>query len=428
MIKISGIFRGLLYIAVFFLADYVYIFAPNFMQGNATSIRFVIGLVGVLSTVALLYLNGRKFEKSPAYALAEKYLLLYTFIIVFTMAFTIIRYDYNFTQIMFSVTPYLYIYYSLPLIYLCEYDKKPFHTIKVVAVLLLLMLFIKLICWLLYTFTGAVVFNNLIFFYGENWIRDGFLRIDPGCLFGVAFSVMFAAGYTNAKQIKYKLSIVIMLLFLMFITRFRFQIVTALVVTMVGVYVASDNKKERHNKIILGITVVFLFVGLGGFSTLLSSFTLEGEYGGSTFVRLLTTMHYWSLMVDKKAIFGLGLLNQGNINCYVMMERTNMWGQRTWYFLEDIGILGGFFRFGILSIPLYGVLFHYGIKAYKKCRYQGQKGQYVFLACAVSYMMFSNLALNIFDGQRAFATPFYLAIISYCYGTAADTSPTQTME
>lgn len=85
------------------------------------------------------------------------------------------------------------------------------------------------------------------------------------------------------------------------------------------------------------------------------------------------------------------------------------------FWLEDLGILGGFFTFGVMALALYGKLFYASIKKvidpcsdrmtnYDSC---------IFVKSIVLYMIVSCVLLNIFDAQRIWGVPFYLSIIFF---------------
>lgn len=419
-VQLSTIFRWMIFAAVFVLGEFIYIVFPSAMATNATIILFSIGALGVLSAALVIILQQKRIIPSEGSMLAKKYLAIYTLIMLFMMLYTVLNYGYTVRQAMTAITPYLYVYYSMPLIYIYGRDNTQLAIVNKIKSIVIFMLCIKTVCWFLYNFTGTVLFEKLIFRFGDGWVRDGLLRIDPGCLFGIAFSVVFSYSCIYKKNFKYKVIAALMLCFVVFISQFRYQIISIIVVAIVGLYASSNNRTARRNKLLLGCIGVFLFVALGGASTMFSSFSVAGENGSSTLARLNTMTHYWDLMRDQKAIFGLGLLNSDNPVCYTMMAYVTLWGEQAWYYLEDVGILGGFFRFGILAVPLYGLLFAYAIKAYKMCRKKGNREFCVLLACVGSYLIFSNMVLNMFDGQRAFAVPFYLSIISYCHGVCLD--------
>ena len=414
MIKVSKILEFFIFVAVFFLCDYVYIFAPAFMKQNALMIRFFVGFLGVVLAVLIRLARDKKISGGKIYQMADRYLVIYSAILLFTMVTTILKYRYTLNQTLFVLAPYLYIYYTYPLIYIYSHDKQEFAFVSKIARVILAMLVIKTVCWTAHSFLGTTILEDLTFQY-ENWSRNGTVRMDGGCLLGLIFTYYWMQSYGKRSK-RNRVVAVLILCFVMFVVQYRFQVIALCAAIFSCYWVSSSGKLQKRNKRIMGALAIVLFAVSGGASYMIDSFSTEGNYGGSTLVRLMTVSHYWQLLIDNKAVLGLGLLNQGNVLCLEMMARINEWGQSTWYYLSDIGILGGFYQFGLLSIPLYGSLFSYGWKAYKACLNAKNKNLYIFIAALMSYAFFSNFAMNIFDIQRAFALPFYLSIISFSYG------------
>lgn len=414
MIKISNIYKCLLAIAIFFLCDFVYIVAPELMKGNALLIRFLIGVIGVILTCWVFSIRKSRAYDYSIYRIADNYLGVYSIIIIVVITMTTIQYNYTINQIMFVIAPYLYIYFTYPLIYIFSCEQKEFKFITEIVKVIVLMIIIKAICWVAYSKFGVTLFSYLTFQY-ENWYRNGTLRIDGGCLLGFTFAYIWSNSYIK-DTVKRRIISFMILCFVLFVTQYRFQSISLCVTIFSCYWVSSNGKYDRNNRKIVGSLAVLLFIVLGGASNILDSFSSEGVYGGSTIVRIQTIAHYWDLMIDKKAIFGLGMLNQGNATCYEMMGRANQWGLESLYYLSDIGILGGFFQFGLLSIPLYGLLFCQGWKTLKLCQSQKKQFYSILVGALISYMFFSNFALNFFDIQRAFGLSFVLSIFSYLYG------------
>lgn len=161
---------------------------------------------------------------------------------------------------------------------------------------------------------------------------------------------------------------------------------------------------------------IIIFILSGGLDYLLGLFSLNGVEKGSTEARLLTIEHYWSLIKRKNAILGVGFLSSYTSKAFDILRRSDT--DRFW--LEDLGILGGFFTFGVMALALYGKLFYASIKKvidpcsdrmtnYESC---------IFVKSIVLYMIVSCVLLNIFDAQRIWGMPFYLSIIFFSENTS----------
>lgn len=157
--------------------------------------------------------------------------------------------------------------------------------------------------------------------------------------------------------------------------------------------------------------IIIAFVLFGGLDYILDLFSLNGMDGGSTEARLLTIEHYWSLIKEKGAILGVGFLSAYTDKAFSILRKSDT--DRFW--LEDLGILGGIFTFGILSLLLYGKLFFDSIKrtfvSHRIRKIDDRDDR--FKKCVAVYMMLSCILLNIFDAQRIWSMPFYLSVIYF---------------
>lgn len=269
---------------------------------------------------------------------------------------------------------------------------------------------IKFITWYLYNFKGMTVFSGLLFQYSEGWTRNGFMRMDTGALFGIVLCVTLYYCFVK-KQLLYWLVLAFLYIYLIFVTQYRFQLIVTIVLTAYGYYCSTDSHRKKNIKLMAISFIIIAFVLFGGLDYILNLFSLNGMDGGSTAARLLTIDHYWSLIKEKNAILGVGFLSAYTNKAFSILRRSDT--DRFW--LEDLGILGGIFTFGILSLLLYGKLFFDSMKrtfaSHRIRKIEG--GDDCLKKCVVVYMILSCILLNIFDAQRMWCMPFYLSVIYF---------------
>ena len=286
----------------------------------------------------------------------------------------------------------------------------PSATMGNFSVFMTFLLGIKFITWYLYNFRGMTVFSGLLFQYSEGWTRNGFMRMDTGALFGIVLCVTLYYCFVK-KQLLYWLVLAFLYVYLIFVTQYRFQIIVTIILTAYGYYCSTDSNRKKNIKLMAISIIIISFVLFGGLDYLLNLFSLNGKDGGSTAARLLTINHYWSLIKEKDAILGVGFLSAYTNKAFSILRRSDI--DRFW--LEDLGILGGIFTFGILSLLLYGKLFFDSIKrtfaSHKIRKIEG--GDDCLKKCVVVYMILSCTLLNIFDAQRIWCMPFYLSIVYF---------------
>ena len=200
-----------------------------------------------------------------------------------------------------------------------------------------------------------------------------------------------------------------MIVFTVIVTQYRYLVITILIEFLIVYYLSSKDSKNRVLRVLLIAIVLAAFILFGGLDFIINSFSVQGEYGTSTMARVKTITHYWGEVTDKFRIFGLGFLSESDpITGKIGINVT-----RGTYWMSDIGILGGFFTFGILSIPLYFYLFYLAITTCKKAYRFNNRKKLIMSVGLSTYLIVLCIMMNIFDEQRSFNLPFYLAFFSF---------------
>ena len=406
MIKVSKIFRILIYFSALFMLGYIKAFIS--IPGNEDYYRLLLALVGIL--VAFWVYNRCSVDSTLRACCKNlsKYMKIYLPIILFAMIYSWLAYGYSINGLLITATPYLLVFWAYPIVYVLYRDRTSERILHAVFLLVLGILAIKFIGWYMYGFRGVVMFRNLLFQYAD-WTRSELQRVDTGYLFSIAFAYALYGIYKKKNKIPYMIAAVDMALFMVFITQYRYLQITMIIEFLLVYYYASETSKTKFIRLVLLAGLIAVFILSGGLDSVLNSFSVRGSEAGSTIARIDTVIHYWGLLKEKNGLFGLGLLSGYNATTANMMAR---WGsERFW--LSDIGILGGFFTFGILSIPLYFGLFRLAFNTCKKALKKGNNAMVVIAVGLTAYMIISCLLMNVFDGQRVYDVPFYLALYSY---------------
>ncbi len=406
MIKLSKIFRILIYCSALFMLGYVKAFIS--IPGNEDYYRLLLALLGILAALWVYNICSSNNTLRACCKNLSKYMRIYLPIISFAMIYSLIAYGYSIRGLLIAVTPYLLIFWAYPIVYVLYRDGTSEKILKAIFLLVLGILIIKFIGWYMYGFRGTTMFRNLLFQY-EGWTRSALQRIDTGYLFSIAFAYALYGIFKKKNKIPYMIATISMALFMVFITQYRYLQITMVVEFLLVYYYASEASKTKFTRLFLLAGVLIAFILSGGLDSVLNSFSVYGSNAGSTIARIDTVIHYWRLLKERNGLFGLGLLSGYNTITAAMMARVGV--ERFW--LSDIGILGGFFTFGILSIPLYFGLFYLAFNTCRKA-FKKRNNEMIVIAVGVTaYMIISCLLMNVFDGQRAYDVPFYLALYSY---------------
>ena len=375
--------------------------------------RCLVVMLGVAMAVYVSVVSRRDEHLWQFLSKLRVYLYGYIPIVVAVMLWTTVRYNYSIENVLTSFIPYAYVFWAYPLIYIYKQDDDPAKILKIVAILTIGILCLKAYSWYCYNYSGQVVFERLLFEYDE-WYRGGNQRVNAGFLVGILLAVTMGGLFSDGKKPIWLATIVGVMLYLSIVSAYRYQLLVSIAACILALYFTS---RRSGSGVLLRLAII-VAVGLLITSEFSQSFfetftSAQSAMSQSTQVRIDNMSHYWNIVVDNGAIFGLGFISSGNSAAASYMT---YFGNHI-YWLEDIGILGEFFRIGLLAIWTYGYFVYLAIKASSQLIESSQnRGLVVLVLTMAVYALLSCLAMNIFDGQRAFDVPFYLSIFSYVSG------------
>ena len=409
MAKISSLMKAIIIICTLILLRYHFLIPGGNNLGGSTQ-RGVVAIMGaLLSACVLCGSAGKKIRKESRWL--YRYLIPYGIAIFVSVLYSWWIRGYSFYSLMSGVIPFLLVLFAIPLIYIFKCDGGYLKFVKTIATLEIVILVCKTLGWYFYNFGGPRFFEALTLEF-DNWMRGGLQRVEPGQLFALTLIFVLYQGFKNGLKVWNLLLVIFMMAFLVIICQFRFQIAVSAATIIIMLYFMYQKKTAKlWMRLLLILSVAGILIS-GIVAQVLSSASLTGIYGASTLARINTIEHYFDIMAEQKAFLGLGILDSRDPGAYSIMRMN----QVRLYYLDDIGILGGIVRFGFLALIVYGHLFLITLRTCYRCyRYKNME-QLPFLLGVSGYMIMSCILLNIYDWQRAYAVPFYLAIISYIDG------------
>ena len=377
--------------------------------------RFFVACLGIFFS---FFIIKKGYSKNIEYKLLKLYLIPYTIIILISIFCTYYNYNYNIKSIIFASTPYLYIYISFSIIYIINKTSNKINEFKIISIVITLqfiMLIIKTYGWYIYNIKKGTFLSAIVTEAGD-WIRNGYQRIYGGQLLGLAFVFIIYKFYIPQigkwKKGIYICGIVSSICFVMFITQGKFQTLVLISTLIVMYYFTKSGVLEKTRLILVFFIGAIIFAFSSYADKFMDMFTITGNRGAGNMARLQTIEHYFNLLNNGKWLYGLGLLDDSNITAHNIMKM-NEWRL---YYLDDIGILGGIARFGVMAVFIYGWFIILGFRTIHltiKIKNYG----YCLLSIGIcSYFIISNIMINIFEQANAFSIPFFIAILSYIYG------------
>lgn len=403
MIKISKFFNLKIIFSTLIMSGMLLIIPFQIMGGY--TFRFFVGAIGFFLFIFCAIMPNKPLLYSRIIHRIHIILIPYLLSVIISIIYTSIIYSYSLYEIIISLIPYMFMFFTYPLSY-CIVVIGMRKFMKNIALITTVFLFIKFIIWISYNKFGITLFPNMLFEFGSDWIRNNYLRVNPGYLTGISFSYYLAEFFYSERKPLIAGILCFYIYFILVCSAFRFQFLVLVLISLISFLYSKKSISSKVVKILLYLLVGFFVIFSPTFTKFINSFSVSNENtGGSSLLRILTIQHFWNYIVKNHLFLGVGMLIQENENALLVLTKS----QWRLFYLEDIGVLGGIFKFGLLSIGIYLSIYIYALKSYKMINFY-DKWKRIFIISIISYFLLSNLILNIYDLQRAFDVPFYISI------------------
>lgn len=256
--------------------------------------------------------------------------------------------------------------------------------------------------------TGSIIFESIAREYAaENWIRNGWLRINPPCLaiifIPISMYLLFQAERKRERNY-YLFSIALSMFYTAVIHGARSVVLYQILEIL---FIVIMKKKGSKKQIILFMILAILGIVVMNSSIVqqfIASFGVGGEFEGSTTGRLEAVPYYLSLFLENFWT-GTGFLHY---------EERLFVGVVGWTVatLGDVGILWTLVQLGFGGLLFYIMFIIWGVLVGKKaCRIAPDID--ILVWGIVFSIMITGVNIDLFYGIYAFAAPISLAIISY---------------
>lgn len=367
-------------------------------------------IIFVVSCALLLncYINKYLIETLKPYCgYINIFMLYFLLFIVLQSFYGALHYGqtmYDIVVCLLYFTPLLLLY---PVIYLLTKEDGFERLMKISTILVIIYLCIGLFRALIYNSTGMdmLPFLELSLRYGR--VRQDFVSVG---------SVVFIYSFANLLKPHRRLrenalslsAFLLIILYELYTNMTRMYMASFFIV---AICMVLARKRPKNKQIVIysatSISVAILYFS-GVFTNFFSSFSIEGEQGGSTLARSLAT-EYFQAIVRNQPFFGLGFLIPRD-------EYYNIFfGPFGRFFLDDLGIRNMYYHFGFLGIVLVALSFGRMFYIAARLIFGRNYDKKVFLVGSLAYIMSSSISLSVFDVQRILSLVFFWAIFESEY-------------
>ena len=365
---------------------------------NNTYVKYVLFAVTIVAYFFSLILESRKYCRvlSPLSSRIYIWLIIPLFLIV---QYIYTKNTYGQSVVDFFKTSYHYLfivlYFYLFYVFTYRSDRQNTGVVKsldIVTTVVSVGLAVNIINTIVYNLTKYSFLNISI------REREGALRT-----YGLSSLLGFIVIYTVwryfkiSKNYKYLVQMIISIIAVVYCSRSRYLEITIVMVSAVIFISGSNFNLKKIKRVLLVLVVLSVFIALGGFDMILDSFSLTGNYSGSSNSRL-REMDYYLNAFSNHQLFGLGLLStETSIGNYMIR------GPLGNNFPTDVGYFGALGNMGFSHVLVYGFTKIRKVRVLSEPFYSLSVGLLV-------YVLVTSITQILTDPARILQLPVILAV------------------
>lgn len=390
-IKCETLIFYLLIIIILIDHDLFWIFKINSTILNYVQLFAAIGAFG------LVFFSHRRKKIKYNMRRVKWYLFITVLFLVCQCVYTQITYREQTTSAFFSLgINYVWIILVWPIMYLFSTSVEAEHffdTIKRVVVIAMIIMFCHAF---FYNSFSIEIFS--ISFYKPYGSRNGRLRIwDLSSFEGFAVIWAFFEILRRKRVLANIIYIVIILGTMIYVEQARMMLI-CIILAVASMYISNSGKQGYSLllKIVLIISTVSVFLFGDIIGRLFESFSLTGNYAGSTRIRLAE----WSYALElyfAHPINGMGLIFNDVRDQYINYRASSHFAY------SDIGIIGllaqiGSWTYIIYCVPICRFL-------YITIREKSKSVYYVFMLGLIIYLLATSGSILVLNNVRCMLWP-----------------------
>lgn len=401
-IRISTIIKKVLYILMIMSLGLLKPFGnSDILWGNTSKIRGFCALIGIIMSGIIMAIGKKK----------GKYLNIYSILMLLILMvgiFTTVNNGKSMDDAISLGYSFFLVFLSIPICYLLNNNYwKLENMLKVIVNLTMVSYLVRTIISVIHRYTGTIIFPNIAYEYASNnWIRSGWLRINPPCFGNIIIPISFYLYYkekNRRKQRYYLFVICSALAYSVFIHQARslmlYQVVEIVFVIMI-------KKQSSRKKIITFFIIAILSVvaiNTSQVNSFINSFNESSEYGASTSGRL-EALAYYGIRYSESSIVGLGLLDTGEKEVIGKVG----WKVGT---LSDLGFLWSVVQLGAGMACYYLVFSIDSILTGNRARKKNKDDTDILIWGILISVLITGINIDLFFGIYSFSAPFCIAIL-----------------
>ncbi len=390
------------------IADGIFFYVlPFYKYSGSMPPRAVMGVIPYAIFAYIMMVGKYKDRAIDKYKFVSIYILMSIIISIIIILYSIITYNQSFIAVFTAGHYYFSLISVSGYLLLFEIDENEFYKmLRIVAIFGAINTMIVLFCALSADFGVPIIFKG----FTSIGFRDGHTRAAYRAMSYYSFIYYFANVLRKdckARLIKV-LYLGIGLFGMVYVVNTRIVIISMAVALTCILVLNTERKVIKYLSYVVIVVLVIYAIFSNQIDTIFSSFSVDSELGGSTLARIIA-IDYFSTFTKDNPLFGMGIVYPSTPELRLIFS-----GPTGTSYFDDLGIMGGYFRLGLLGmfviiVPLLRMLY-LTFKIYRN------KLPYSSLFVGImAYILVSQVSLNYLDFQRAIIASFYWAIMEFYY-------------
>ena len=327
--------------------------------------------------------------------------------LIYLAAFTVAHCIYSYAaynegmdDLYTTIRQIILILFFIPFMYIIHsfggYDR----LLKDILIMTLVFMAVKTIRALLYNFTGITLFNAMSYSLRHDRMRMS-LSAFGGIVFIFSVYKIMELSKKSREYYFYLAAVLFIAFYEIYINMSRMYIISFFVTFSVMLIV------------FIMFAAFALLAATGILSAFLETFSETNEEFGTSTLGRSYSMSYFSEIANNNPLFGISFLVPNT------PLRTDLFFSSSGTaYLDDLGIVNMYFRYGIpgiiLTVLIFGRMIYCAVMALL-----AKSERTVIIVGIVAFVATTCISLCVFDGQRILTLPLYWAILEYEYYVCA---------
>ncbi len=397
------IIKSMIYACVVLNGYYAYYFGIPLKSPYPLTVLIIFVMV-----MCLFLKCGRRCFSYYESVFSKGYILLFI-ILSIEIVYSMSKYNQSFYEVFVCFQHFFYLLLCIPITYVMMNDN--FMTfLDGVSTITSLTVFLRLLQATLFNIYGIVVFPLLIE-YGRFGTRNNNIRIDVTgmCCFSTIW-IFYRIQTSNQKRLFFVILLISNLTAYVYMNQSRLGDISIALSLVLMIYYKKKRGKRALFALISFILICIIVAFTDVIPSFLNTFSISSKFGGgSTMARLITLKYYYSSPY-RNPILGMGLINDGTSERYLILHRTFYNDQA---FFSDLGLIGAYFNLGVLGIMIYLYIFFRLFKAFVFAVKNDKTYTRMLAVGFFVYYILSSVTSLMFVPSLIIGLPFMWAVSEY---------------